>query len=108
MHYHMWDTIVIMKEGNPPSHHRCFDCDMFVTWANLNHRHPTIAIYDWVSNMSRKRLAEEEERAGAETALRTYGKLLKTVMYFKYLGGLLTATYDDWPVIFKLHKAWKR
>ena len=35
VHFHVQDTVVIMKEGNRP-HPHCQTCEMFVPWAVLN------------------------------------------------------------------------
>ena len=47
LHRHMWDTIVILKEGTQPFP-RCPKCYMFVTQRAINGRHPSIDLYQRV------------------------------------------------------------
>ena len=47
----------------------------------------------------RQRLAEMEVRESTEMAFEVYGKQLKTVHSFKYLGRILTEGDDDWPAV---------
>ena len=75
VHRHMWNTIVILEEGNRP-HPRCPSCDMFIPWAALNRRHPSSDLCTRGADRNRQCLAEEEARAGAATALRDYGQPL--------------------------------
>ena len=35
----------------------------------------------------------------SERAFHAYGKPMEAVSEFRYLGRLLTATYDDWPAV---------
>ena len=56
----------------------------------------------------RRRMAEAELRDSTERAFKAYGKPLETVSTFKYLGRVITAGDDDWPlVVSNLVKAWK-
>ena len=41
-HRHVWDTVVILEEGNLP-HRRCPLCNMLVLWRSLNRLHRRIA-----------------------------------------------------------------
>ena len=41
----------------------------------------------------------EEARAGTERDFSVYGRLITTMTSFKYLGHILTASYDDCPVV---------
>ena len=49
-------------------------------------------------------------RENSESYLKAYGRTLETVTSFKYLGWVLTAGYDDWPVVVvnlkKARKSW--
>ena len=60
----------------------------------------------------RRRLAETEIRESTEMAFEAYGKQLKTVSIFKYLGRIITAGDDDWPAVAgnlgKARKIWGR
>ena len=56
----------------------------------------------------RRRLAETEIRESTEMTFEVYGKQLKTVPSFKYLGRILTEGDDYWPAVTgNLGKAWK-
>ena len=91
----MWETIVIMEEGNRP-HPRCPGCDMFSPWKALNGRHITVEFLSRGSNRKFLRLATEEYRARAETAFLAYDPPPVNLMEFKYLGCVLMAMDDYW------------
>ena len=56
-----------------------------------------------------KRLREEEAQAITVVAVQAYGRTLKMVTQFKYLGCVLIAYYDYWPVVVaNICKAWSR
>ena len=57
VHRPMWDTIVILEEGNLPQP-RFSDCDMFVPWKTLNFRHSTTTLCVWGAEQNCNRLAE--------------------------------------------------
>ena len=40
-----------------------------------------------------------ETRENLERAFHVYRHLMETVLEFRYLGRLLTATYDNWPAV---------
>ena len=46
-------------------------------------------------------MAAEEERAVTSRAFRAYGRTLKMVPYFNYLGRVLSAADDDWPAVIR-------
>ena len=46
-----------------------------------------------------RRLEEEEAREWTERALTSYGVPLYQVTYFKYLGQVISAEDDKWPVV---------
>ena len=51
-------------------------------------------------------MAAEEAREGVKTDLTAYGKPLTEGFSFKFLGRILPASENDWPmVIYKLRKA---
>ena len=57
----------------------------------------------------RKRWREEEARRSTTVNFQAYGRTLVAVAEFKYIGKVLTDSYDDWPeVVGNLRKAWKR
>ena len=43
LHRHMWDTVIILEEGNLP-HPQRPRCDILVTWRALNRRHITTSL----------------------------------------------------------------
>ena len=54
-------------------------------------------------------MAEEEAREGAETALYVYRHPLALFSYFKYIGMILSAPYDDCPeVVRNIRQVWKK
>ena len=59
----MWDAIVTPEEGNLPQPH-CPNCDMFIPWTALNHRHSETALCVWVVERKQRRLAEKEAKGG--------------------------------------------
>ena len=95
-HRHAWDTIVILGEGNLPCP-RFHQCDMFVSYKALYGRHITTAFWRWGSERNRRRLEEEEARAGAETEVTEDGIPLAQVTSFKYLGQIFTVTDNACP-----------
>ena len=87
----MWDTKMILEEGNGP---HLPSCNIFLPWAALNHRHPTTALCMQDADRTMRRLVEEEAWVGTAMAFQEYGSPLETVTSFKYLGSFLTATYN--------------
>ena len=58
------------------------------------------------AEQKRRILATEEEKAVTPRAFSAYGRPLDMVIYFKYLGGVISAADDDWPeVVRNLAKA---
>ena len=57
-------------------------------------------------------MAEEEERSITSRTFNTYGRPLEMVNSFRYLGRVISGSYDDWPAVFRnLEKArsvWRR
>ena len=84
-HRHVRDTIVILEEGNRP-YPRCPKCDVSVSHKPLNGR-------------KRRRLAEEEARAGTVTETTAYGTPLTPVPSFEYLGRVMSASDDEWTAV---------
>ena len=93
VHCHVWDMLVILKEGNN-SHPRCSYCDIILPWVALKPRHPEIDLCAQGAERKRRRMAEEEYQAGAVTAVQDYDRPLEIVSSFKYLRHLLVATDD--------------
>ena len=58
------------------------------------------------------RLAEMETRKNSERAFEAYGAPIELVTEFRYLGRILTATYDDWAAVVgnirKANQIWGR
>ena len=52
-------------------------------------------------------MAPEESRAATSRVFSAYGRTLDVVPSFKYLGIVLSASNDDWPLVVRnLTKAW--
>ena len=92
----MRDTIIILEEGNLP-HPRCENCDMFVPCRGLNGRHKSTMMCKSGAERKPRRLSEEEIRESTEMAFEVYGKQIKSVPRFTYLGRVMTVGDDDWP-----------
>ena len=114
MRVHFWrrhvrDTIIILDEGNLP-HPRCENCDMFVPWQALNGRHKSTMMCKSGVERKRWRLAEAEIRESTEMAFEVYGKHIKLVPRFTYLGRVMTVGDNDWPAVAgnleKARKSW--
>ena len=91
---HVRDTVVILEEGNPP-HTRVPLRNIMVPWRFLNKSHKHTAQCKKGSERKRRSLVTEEERAATSRAFRTYGRTLKMVLSFKYLGRVLSELDDD-------------
>ena len=98
VHRHVHDTVVMLEEGNLPLP-RCPQWDLRVSRKALNGRHLGTSQCRTGTERKRIRLAEAEIRENSERAFHAYGKQMKAVTEFRYLGRLLTATYDDWPEV---------
>ena len=85
---------------------------MLVPWRYLNGRHKSTAMCRSGAERKRRRLVETEMQESTEMAFEVYGKQLKTVPSFKYLGRILTAGDDDWSAVAgnlgKARKSWGR
>ena len=111
VHRHVLGTVVILEEGNF-SHPWCARCDMQVPQRALNGRHPgTVQCLKGVER-KRRRLSVKETRENSERAFEAYRAPIKSVLEFKYLGRILTATDDDWPAVVgklgKVKRSWGR
>ena len=85
---------------------------MFVSHKDLNGWHMTMVFCQQGAERKWCCLAEGEARAGYETVFTAYWIPLSPVTYFKYIGLILTAAYNDWPAVVRnLQKAirkWER
>ena len=81
-HWHVWDTVVILEEGNLP-HPRCPLCDMMVSWKALNGMHRRTAQCTRGAERKRRRLVDEEEREVTVRDFSAYGLPLEMVKSFK-------------------------
>ena len=98
VHRHVHDTVVILEEGNLPLP-RCPRCDLRVPRRALNGRHLGTAQCKAGAERKLRRLAAAEGAAAAERAFEAYGRKINAVQEFRYLGRVLTATYDDCPAV---------
>ena len=111
VHRPVWDTQLFLEEGNHP-HPRCPKCDMFVTWWELNRKHPSTAMCSRGVDRRSNQLQKKEARLSTAVDFEAYGIPLYMVMAFKYLGGILTVSDNDWPAVvanlWKAQKCWAR
>ena len=98
MHRHVYDTVVILEEGNLPLP-RCPRCDLQVSRRALNGRHLGTSQCRTGAESKIQRLTAAEGGAATERAFNAYRKRVKSVKEFRYLGRILTSTDDDWPVV---------
>ena len=79
---------------------------MFVSHKALNGWHLKTEFFQWGEERKRRRLSEEEARAGFEEAITAYGTPIAPVTSLKYIGRVLLAADNDWPVVVRnLRKA---
>ena len=98
VHRHVYDTVVILEEGN--LHLPRFpQCDLQVSRKALNGRHLDTSQCRMGTERKRRRLAEAEMETTSEKAFHAYGTSMRAVTEFKYLGRVLTNTDDDWPAV---------
>ena len=102
VHRHVHDTVVILEEFNHPLP-RCPRCNLQVSRKALNGRHLGTSQCRTGTEHKRRRLAEAEMRKTSERAFHAYGKQMKAVTEFRYLGRVLTATDDDWTAVAVMH-----
>ena len=72
---------------------------MLVPWSSLKRRHLATAQCARGAERKIRWLAEEELWGISERAFQAYGCPLENLMEFKYLGRVMTAVDDDWPVL---------
>ena len=76
--------------------------NMMVPWQDLNRMHRRTTQFKKGMEQKRWRLSAEEERAVTYRAFSMYGRPLEMVNSFKYLGQVISAVDDDWPVLVKI------
>ena len=111
VHRHVLNTVVMLEEGK--FHHpRCAKCYMQVPRRALNGSHPGTAQCAKGAKRKRQRLTEKNMRENSEWAFEAYGAPIGSVLEFKYLGRILTATDDDWPAVIgnlrTASRSWRR
>ena len=99
-HWNVWDTVVILKEGNLP-HPRCPLCVMLVTWRSLNGSHQRTSYGKKRAERKQGQLAEEEERAVTSWTFSAYGHPLEMVTSFRYPRRAILATDNDCPEVIR-------
>ena len=87
-----------MEEGNLTLP-RCPRCDLQVSRKALNGRHLGTNQCRKGAERKIRRLAAAEGEAATEREFNAYGKRMKLVKEFRYLGRILTCTDDDWPAV---------
>ena len=98
VHRHVLYTVVILEEGNLPLP-RCPRCDLQVSRRALNGRHLETNQCKTVAERKQRILAAAEIEITSEKAFHTYGKKMRAVTEFRYLGRVMTNTDDDWPAV---------
>ena len=98
VHRNVYDTVVILEEGNLPLP-QCPRCDLQISRTALNGRHLGTSQCRTGTERKRRRLVEAEMRATSEKAFHAYGIQIRVVKEFKYLRRVLTNTDDDWPAV---------
>ena len=98
MHRHVQDTVVILEEGNLPLP-RCPWCDLQVSRKALNGRHLETNQCKTGAERKQRRLATVEVETTSEKAFHAYGKKMRAVTEFRYLGRVMTNTDDNWPAV---------
>ena len=98
VHRHIYNTVEILEEGNLPLP-RCPRCNLQVSRRALNGRHLGTNQCRTGAERKIRRLAAAEGEAATERAFNAYGRRLNLVKEFRYLGRVLTATDNDWPVV---------
>ena len=72
---------------------------MQVPQRELNGRHLGTAQCKKRAEQKRRRLTEAETQESTDRSFEAYGAPIKNVIEFKYLGRVLTANNDKWPVV---------
>ena len=98
MHNHMWDTVIIVEEGNP-LHPWYNQCDILLLWAGLSRNQPNTAQCKKGVDRKRRRLSAEEVQSSPEQTFQEYGHPLTSVSLFNYLGCVLMGLDDDSPTV---------
>ena len=90
--------MVILEEGNFPLP-RYPRCDLQVSRKALNGRHLETNQCKTGADRKLRRLAAAEVETETEKAFHAYGKKMRAVTEFRYLGRIMTNTDDDWPAV---------
>ena len=98
LHRNVRDTVIILEQGNL-HHPQCTRCDMLVTWADLNGRHPNTAQWAKGADQKRCRMEVDEMQSSTERAFWAHGCPLTSVSQFNYIGRVLTASVDEWTTV---------
>ena len=98
MHQHVHDNVVLLEEGNLPLP-RCPRCDLQVSRKVLNGHHLETNQCRTGAERKIQRLGAAEEEAVTKRAFHAYGKKMRAVTEFRYLGIVLTKTDADWPAV---------
>ena len=85
---------------------------MLVPWKALSGTHRRTSKCTWGEEKKRQRLAAVKERDVAARYFSAYEHPLETDTSFKYLGRVISATDNDWPVVVRklarVKKVWSR
>ena len=78
---------------------------MLIPWKDLNGRHVTTVHCAKGAEKKIRRLAAGDMRESVARAFQAYGRPLKMVASFKYLGRIMTALDENWPAV--VENLWK-
>ena len=93
-HWHIWDTILILEEGNLP-HPLCPRCEILVLWRVLNEWNIATSQCAKGAERDNRQMAEEDIWESVERVSQAYGRPLEMVTSLKYLGRVLTVVDDE-------------
>ena len=87
-HQNVWDTVVIMEDGNLP-HSKSPLWDMLIPCQSLDGLKNSTAQFNKESERKRRRLTVKGARAVTSRVFSAYGRPLEMAPYFKYLGRVI-------------------
>ena len=108
VHLHVWNTIVVLEEGNSPLP-RFPHCEMFVPWEAFNRSHLATSMCAKGAERKFRWRVDYESHTSMAEAFQAYGLPLGAVISFKYIVRVLTAFNYDYPVLVNnMRKLWRK
>ena len=106
MHWHVDDTIVVLKEGLVP-HPWCDNCNMFITQKAISAGHIGTTMCKIGGKRNHHHLAATDAHIAAGTEFRANDQVLEKLDTFNELGSMLSFYDIYWTeVAWNLHKYW--